>query len=868
MQPSLNQHLFCPRCGQQVRAGMIRCRDCGTMLTGDSQPAKSAPALTSGMPPPIVVTFSEPPSTNDRNQIAAPCEQPDAEVLTWTPSMDFEDEAQSSVASDEDRSLSEVNEPKEVSIVGVHPAAEIEAVPVVVSESLGRIALRRVRDSFAIQVGIPFVVVVLPALIFAMRGLIAPSQELAIMGDLTPLVAQVASITPNVPQADDNAVVRTVVASNHDVTMANAAIEKSVSLPPTPVNGAVVSKAAEREVALVEKPKVDAEPIAKVEANEAQPPQAKGAGGAVKVVKLVEPSVVELQVVLGGNAFVTGSGFLCGDAQTVVTNFHVVAGGIAATVRFVDGQVIPIAGFKTVRPEHDLVVLQLVVPAPNREPLKLAEAIPERGSEVYAFGAPKGLAGTVSQGIVSAVRTRVDFEGPLADALAEYAPDSHWIQSTAPISLGNSGGPLVNSDGGVVGAMTWSRIGGQNLNFAVAAKHVAELMKADAVQVRSLLDLPLQDAVKPGTNTDGELNAELAELYQARRELLLAKNSLRRKILPIESLISETQSQVKSAQDDVSTLQRELTRLTQLKKNTLPGSADAVSLNSASNEVQFNGSIAVNRVKSLQQDLAAQQSAIAPLLKEEGRLNQRADQLRVEWIRLVDLFNASWNLEKDQCLKIYSKWIALDDEHAAAFLYRSLTYLLIADSIDDAFSELERAIELKYELGMTWATEAFLRHRKGEPARVLPLFTKALAVKNPPKPFVLYLRGKYYAEIGNFARAQADYRAVIKEKPDHLAAHVGLADLCAACPDEKFRDAGEAAKHATRAAELGGVDCWPALLAAATANAEAGMFDDAIRNAEKALSVAPQTYRPRIQERLKQFREKSPWRISVVKKTN
>ena len=84
------------------------------------------------------------------------------------------------------------------------------------------------------------------------------------------------------------------------------------------------------------------------------------------------------------------------------------------------------------------------------------------GSKVYAIGSPRGLANTLSEGLISGYRPR-----------AERKP---WIQITAPVSPGSSGGPLLSAEGAVLGVITSSVVDGQNLNFAVPASEISRLL--------------------------------------------------------------------------------------------------------------------------------------------------------------------------------------------------------------------------------------------------------------------------------------------------------------------------------------------------------------------------------------------------------
>ena len=71
-----------------------------------------------------------------------------------------------------------------------------------------------------------------------------------------------------------------------------------------------------------------------------------------------------------------------------------------------------------------------------------------------------------------------------------YDLDAGWIQTTAPISPGNSGGPLVNGRGEVVGVNTWHVPIGENINFAASAEHIQQMLQNCAAVPRPLSDLP------------------------------------------------------------------------------------------------------------------------------------------------------------------------------------------------------------------------------------------------------------------------------------------------------------------------------------------------------------------------------------------
>jgi S1-C subfamily serine protease len=139
-----------------------------------------------------------------------------------------------------------------------------------------------------------------------------------------------------------------------------------------------------------------------------------------------------------------GSGFILDKAGHVLTNFHVVAGanrGIKVQLsnkRSYDAKVVG-----TDR-THDLALLQ--INAPDLQPVTLADSVElSVGQKVYAIGNPFGLAGTMTRGIISSIRSVRNADG---------APIENAIQTDAAINPGNSGGPLLNSRGEVIGINT------------------------------------------------------------------------------------------------------------------------------------------------------------------------------------------------------------------------------------------------------------------------------------------------------------------------------------------------------------------------------------------------------------------------------
>ncbi|MFO0970349.1 MAG: Do family serine endopeptidase [Gemmataceae bacterium] len=184
-----------------------------------------------------------------------------------------------------------------------------------------------------------------------------------------------------------------------------------------------------------------------------------------------------------------GSGFIVDPKGVVVTNNHVVAGAESVTVVFPDGRKIASRDIRT-DPRTDLAVVILDNKAGATFPyLEFGDSdAMEIGDRVLAVGAPFGLTGTVTQGIVSSKGRGLN--------LNMY---EDFIQTDAAINPGNSGGPLISLDGKVIGinSAIKSRSGGfQGVGLAVAsnlAKGVVDKLKTDGVVHRGYLGVQIRD---------------------------------------------------------------------------------------------------------------------------------------------------------------------------------------------------------------------------------------------------------------------------------------------------------------------------------------------------------------------------------------
>jgi S1-C subfamily serine protease len=178
-----------------------------------------------------------------------------------------------------------------------------------------------------------------------------------------------------------------------------------------------------------------------------------------------------------------GSGFVIDKAGHVVTNDHVVQGASTIQVSFSNNERYK-AKVIGVDPSTDSAVLQVGVKGRALKPLPLGNSDSVRvGEQVIAIGNPFGLDRSVTAGIVSAVQRRIEAPNQLSIA--------HVIQTDAALNHGNSGGPLLNAQGQVIGVNAQIETGGSGqgnvgIGFAIPINTVkdvvAELIKHGKVE--------------------------------------------------------------------------------------------------------------------------------------------------------------------------------------------------------------------------------------------------------------------------------------------------------------------------------------------------------------------------------------------------
>jgi len=232
-----------------------------------------------------------------------------------------------------------------------------------------------------------------------------------------------------------------------------------------------------------------------------------------QIAEKLAKSVVTLRG-SGGGVVNTGSGFIISSDGKIVSNLHVVRDMNNGGVQLATGEMyhsFTILAFDELR---DLAILQIAgfdlpaVELGNSNNVRVAEP-------VLAIGGPLGLQGTVTSGIVSALR---DVTGG----------GSKLIQTDAATNPGNSGGPLVNGRGQVIGVITFKLSESEGLNFAVPINYVRGLLGA-LQRPMSLSELktklvtrgfdPLEDRMSPYLVSGSSASTDWGDSNEARATL-------------------------------------------------------------------------------------------------------------------------------------------------------------------------------------------------------------------------------------------------------------------------------------------------------------------------------------------------------------
>ncbi len=228
---------------------------------------------------------------------------------------------------------------------------------------------------------------------------------------------------------------------------------------------------------------------------------------ATEVYEATKNSVCEIITYdKNGAELALGTGFSYSKDGKIITNYHVIKDAHSVKVTFGTTSYttdIVLAYDKDI----DLVVLK--ISATNLPVVEICKQSHAVGKAVYAIGSSKGLTETFSQGIITHADRTID--------------GVHYVQHDAAISSGNSGGPLVNSYGEIIGINTMSVKESQNLNFAISVKEIDSLSFGSSIKLSDLF-VPVKTspftslknyAIAKGTYSDGDYEVSLKSFYSS-----------------------------------------------------------------------------------------------------------------------------------------------------------------------------------------------------------------------------------------------------------------------------------------------------------------------------------------------------------------
>jgi S1-C subfamily serine protease/Tfp pilus assembly protein PilF len=426
-----------------------------------------------------------------------------------------------------------------------------------------------------------------------------------------------------------------------------------------------------------------------------------------------------------GKLAASGSGFLVSPDGQVVTNLHVIRGADTVTVRLSSGAAMAVRRVLRLDKAHDLAVLDIGGSGHNY--LQLSTAKPAIGTRVYAIGNPLGLDGTLSEGVVSG--------WPELDGVL-------YIQTTAAISPGSSGGPLLSADGTAIGITTASLRGGQNLNLAVPASAISSLLD-EKQQPLTLAQVNARIGAENQQITTEDDPVKLAAIWDAIR----AKESgdALRMLAQVPSARRGTGYWIASGH-----LHFKLRNL---------GEAQAAFAKAVANDPS-------NTESSLRLALA--------LRLDDSQMSWDTPRVLCQRVIQVDPTNVPAHIIRGLCtisneesIGYFKTAVALDPKDFSAQYNLGVAMLCNPGVNRDAWKPLQEALKLEEKVNLD---DYLVRDQLGSPVRKL---TRLPTTKSLRVPIKLAL-AKAYCDSDQDERAIQEYKDVLAIEPNNQAVPFGM----------------------------------------------------------------------------------------------
>ena len=438
------------------------------------------------------------------------------------------------------------------------------------------------------------------------------------------------------------------------------------------------------------------------------------------------PSVVRIEVRDAGFRRIgLGSAFFVSSDGLLVTNYHVIEKAKFASIRMGNQTTLFVDGIAAVNAKADLALLKVNVKGQAFLTLDSGQP-PKVGVKVYAIGSPKGLENTFSDGMISGHREHNGVK---------------MIQISVPISRGSSGGPLLTGDGKVVGVTTSGFLSGQNLNFAVQASQVAELInKKGKLQ-------PLASAGGKRLNKSASEELDKAWKAMAKKDWAGAAKIL---------------TALRAAHKDNPVVWFSLGYL----HGTLGNSEIAIEQYRTAIALQPNYAIAYYNMGINYDNLKQYARAVAAYKK--------AIALRPDFsMAYYNTGFAHWFLgEHDEALAAFRKTIAIQPSHAGAYRANGSVHRSMKQ-YRSALSAYKKSLIVSPNDAKTYCYMGWSHDYLKEHTAAIAAYEKAIAI-DPGYAQAYYSMGIAYERLGQDVKAVAACRKAVAAKPDYALAYYSM----------------------------------------------------------------------------------------------
>ena len=251
----------------------------------------------------------------------------------------------------------------------------------------------------------------------------------------------------------------------------------------------------------------------------------------VRLFKQDSPAVVLIIAQKSGTPIGEGSGVIISKDGTILSALHVVQDGDSAVVKLKSGDVYDKVSVVAFDARRDLVLLKIPGFELPAVPLGNSNDIRE-GDPVAMISNPKGLEGSIAQGIISAVRDIGDMGFKV-------------IQITAPASPGSSGGAILNANGELIGILSFKVVGGENLNFGIPMNYARGMLDSrESFPLAQLESRVGAVPVKPASQLQNAKPTDISGEWKSLTSGIIRRVRLGEGHAYVERLVTEEQSKL------------------------------------------------------------------------------------------------------------------------------------------------------------------------------------------------------------------------------------------------------------------------------------------------------------------------------------